>query len=111
MLADRHLVVSSIEEPRDSRDMPEITLTTTDIENKLQELQHRYGISTLEFQTNPDARARVSDEDEFEWDAYIEHQYAIKDMEETLHREYLQRLGSPLAEHPAKPNSALLLAA
>jgi hypothetical protein len=72
--------------------MPEVVLTNADIEKRLKTFEGKYSLSSTEFQVNPEARARVSDDDEFEWEAYLEHQAALREMGERLHREYLQRL-------------------
>ncbi|MGE5113885.1 MAG: hypothetical protein ACM3JB_23725 [Acidobacteriaceae bacterium] len=74
--------------------MPYVVLTTADVEHRLKELQDKYGLSNEEFQNSERARCRVSDQDEFDWDVYLEHQAALREEQETLHRDYLRRLVS-----------------
>lgn len=78
--------------------MSEIFLTTADVEKRLAELQEKYGLTSEQFCMNQESRARVCEEDEFEWEVYLEHQAALREQEDILHREYLRRLNAADAE-------------
>lgn len=76
--------------------LPELTLNRTDIDLQLREFERKYGISSLDFRTQPDLRARVSGEDDFEWDVLLEHLDALnaaqEEAEQAMHRAYLRQL-------------------
>ena len=92
--------------------MPEVILTLRAIRSRLRELREKYECSNEEFRSDPEIRARVSDEDEFEWEAFLAHQECTLQEEEDLHREYLARLDvSASCEVTEKSQAARLLAA
>ena len=71
--------------------MPEVILTRAEIGSGLRELRKKYGCTDREFRDDPSARNRVSDEDEFEWEAFLAHSDALRQYEEELHRRYLSQ--------------------
>jgi hypothetical protein len=91
--------------------MSEIILTLREIQLRLLELQRKYQCSNDNFRSNPDIRSRVSDEDEFEWEAYLAHADALQEREEALHRNYLSHGVSMSNEVEDKSQVAALLAA
>jgi hypothetical protein len=92
--------------------MAETILTLRDVETRLDGLQQKYGFSSEQFQNDRGERARVSDEDEFEWDAYLHHRAALKEAEEMAHRAYIRRVEqSQPSEAPASRSTAYALAA
>ena len=93
--------------------MSETILTLQEVRSRLRELQRKYGCSNREFLSNPEVRNRVSDEDSFEWEAYLTHADAMREYEEELRREYLNRVvapSEPVAERD-KVTAQLALAA
>jgi hypothetical protein len=69
--------------------MSETILGLAEVRSRLHELHKRYKITDNEFRGNPEARSRVSCEDEFEWEAFLTHQEVLRECEERVHREYL----------------------
>ena len=91
--------------------MSEIILTRREIQLRLLELQKKYQCSNGDFTSSTEVRSRVSDEDEFEWEAYLAHADALREREEALHRDYLSRGISVSHEDEDKSQVAALLAA
>lgn len=91
--------------------MSEIILTLREIQLRLLELRRKYQCSNEDFRSSPEVRARVSDEDEFEWEAYLAHADALREREEALHRGYLSHGVSVSHEVEDKSQVAALLAA
>ncbi len=79
--------------------MSETVLTFAEVKIHLRELQKKYGCSNREFLDDPEVRARVLDEDEFKWEAYLTHVEAMREYEEELHREYLSHVVPPSEHH------------
>ena len=91
--------------------MPEVILTRAEISARLRDLRKKYGCSNKEFLNNPEVRQRVSDEDEFEWEAMLAHSDALREYEEELHREYLSGGVSASGKVPEKDKVLEQLAA
>jgi hypothetical protein len=78
-----------------TKKMTEIILTPTEVRRRLRALELKYGATSREFRTDLEVRRRVSDEDEFEWEAYLAHEETTRERERELHREYLSRVSAP----------------
>jgi hypothetical protein len=91
--------------------MSETILTLGEIQLRLLELQKKYQCSGLDFTTRAEVRSRVSDEDEFEWEAYMAHADALREREAALHRDYLSHGISVSHEDENKSQAVVLLAA
>ncbi|MGD0570387.1 MAG: hypothetical protein ABSA78_18445 [Candidatus Sulfotelmatobacter sp.] len=82
--------------------MTELILTPVEVRSRLRALQLKYGATNKQFRVDLDVRRRVSDEDEFEWEAYLAHEEAIREREEEEHRRYLSRVVSAPRDAKAK---------
>ena len=91
--------------------MSEIILTLREIQLRLLDLQGKYQCSDDNFRSNPEVRSRMSDEDEFEWEAYLAHADALREREAALHRGYLSHGVSVSNEVEDKSQVPALLAA
>jgi len=91
--------------------MSETILTLRAVQTRLRELRKKYRCSNDDFLLNPDIRARVSDEDEFEWESYLAHEECLLEAEEELHHRYLLTVSVAPQEVTEKSQVAHSLAA
>lgn len=68
-----------------------VVLRLIDVEESISRLEHKYGTKSSNFLLDEDNRARVSEDDLFEWEALLDHRDQLKQVQEDLHREYLSR--------------------
>jgi hypothetical protein len=68
----------------------ETPLTPEEVERRLQELEAKYHLSSEDFRTGE--HAEVSEDDQFEWLAYLDSRRQVQAMQEDLHRAYLSHL-------------------
>lgn len=88
----------------------EIILTLGDVEETLNAFEKEYRVSSVEFLSNAKLRESMSEDDVFEWEAFINHKRALQEIQAELHREYLHQLGETTTDQPAR-NTKLALAA
>jgi|HubBroStandDraft_6_1064221.scaffolds.fasta_scaffold01157_8 hypothetical protein len=73
----------------------EIYLTLPEVEAHIRSLEEKYGVPTIEFLRNASVRERVSEDDNFEWEAYLDHRRELREIDEELRREYIKALSQP----------------
>jgi len=90
----------------------EIYLSISDVEEALSAFEKKYKISSSAFMSDPAARAALTEDDVFEWTAFIDHKNELQEVYQELHREYLSKLSvSDVDVNIPKGNSKLSLAA
>lgn len=94
--------------------LSETYLSLVEVEARIRFFEQKYGVSTMEFLRNSVIRARVSEDDIFEWEAYLDHRRELRNIDEELRREYIKALSQPPtapACDRSNPNDQLALAA
>jgi hypothetical protein len=91
----------------------EIVLTLSDVEQSLCAFESKYHVSTEEFLRNQAMRAGLPEDEVLLWEAFVDHRNELQALNQEVHREYLNQLGTASTEAPAapKPEDKLLLAA
>jgi hypothetical protein len=92
----------------------EVILTINDVEEVLSALQEKYKISSSDFSSNAHTREAVPEDDAYQWSAYLDHRNALQELDQELHRAYIQKVmaaGGDDAVQKAQLNSKLALAA
>ena len=94
--------------------LKEVYLSLPEVEARLRSLESKYDFATSEFLRDAGFRARVSEDDSFEWEALIDHRSELRRIDVELRREYINRLTQPsaaeLSDRPSG-NDQLALAA
>jgi hypothetical protein len=88
-------------------------LSVSEISGFLHSFEKKYGISTQEFLCDSSRRAKISEDDIFEWEAFADHLNEIKRLEDELRRAYLANLRHQSSGAPQMltPEEQILLAA
>jgi hypothetical protein len=87
-------------------------LSVVELDELIRKLEEKYGRTTLDFLRDPDFRATVSEDDLFEWEAFVSHRADLGEMENDLRRKYLQQVSqAPAGTEPAAGEKQVLLAA
>ena len=87
-------------------------LSIADLEELIRRLEEKYGRTTLDFLRDPEFRAKVSEDDMFQWDAFISHRTELREIENDVRRQYLQQVSqAPESSEPDAGEKQVLLAA
>jgi hypothetical protein len=91
--------------------LKEICLTLPEVETFIRSLEEKYELSTVEFLRDPASKEKVSEDDIFEWEAYVDHRRELRLIEEDVRRKYIQCLSqSSKATTSDRPSTADQLA-
>jgi hypothetical protein len=89
----------------------EVSLTLSEVTAAIQKFEAKYGFSTVEFFANASQRAKVSEDDDFQWESLNDHQSELAHIEEELRREYLSQVISSQVPKSPSPEDQIELAA
>ena len=88
----------------------EIILSISDVEEVIAAFEKKYKISSSEFLLDQKLREALPEDEVFEWEAFIDHRNELLEMNQEMHREYLQQV-TPAPDHLVGPKDTLALAA
>ncbi len=71
--------------------MEQVMLNLQDVERVIRAFERKYGISSVEFLKSV-GNQEVSEDDDFEWEAYLDHRRNLREIHEQLHRDYIERV-------------------
>jgi hypothetical protein len=87
-------------------------LTVAELDELIRKLEEKYGRTTLDFLRDPEFRATVSEDDYFQWEAFVSHKAALDELEQDVRRQYLQQVSqAPASAEPDAGEKQVLLAA
>lgn len=89
----------------------EVSLTMNEVTAFIQKLEEKYGFSTVEFFSDASLRAKVSEDDDFQWEAFNDHRSELARIEEEVRREYLSQVTSSQVPKSPSPEDQIQLAA
>ncbi len=72
----------------------EVVLSLHDVERAICAFERKYGISSAEFIKNEAFRRSISEDDVFQWEAFLDHRSELRNISDRLRRDYLNGLQS-----------------
>lgn len=91
--------------------LQEVYLTLGEVQEYISAFERHYGFSSEEFIRDPGRHAEVSEDDAFDWEAYLDHRAELQRMDEKVRRDYLARLSRRSPKRSLGPDSSWCLAA
>lgn len=76
-------------------EMRVIHLNLADLDELIRRYEDKYRVSTISMLSNPEERAKISEDDLLEWEAYVSQRSALREHYEEIHRQYLRQRGVP----------------
>ena len=89
----------------------ETRLTQSEVREYLSALEKEYGFSSSDFLTNSEMRGKVSEDDGFRWQAYIDHFLELQRIDEEIRGSYLSKLSRRASRKEARAETTECLAA
>ena len=80
----------------------EVYLSLREVDNYVCAFEEKYKMSSAEFLRNTNPNIEVSEDDAFEWEAFITQRRELQSLDKEVHREYL----NALERHPRKVRKA-----
>jgi hypothetical protein len=90
--------------------MEQVILNLQDVERVIRFLEQKYGMSSEEFLRsvgNPD----ISEDDDFEWEAYLDHKRNLLEIHAERHRDYVETIKRDGCGRTAEANNQLAFCA
>jgi hypothetical protein len=72
--------------------MPTTYLTLTDLENRISDLERRYGVPTYEMLKDEPVRSRISEDVLLRWETYVRQRAYLIETYAQTHSEYLAQV-------------------
>ena len=88
----------------------EIILSINDVEEVIAGFEKKYKVSSSDFLLDQKLREALPEDDVFEWEAFIDHRNELLEMNQEMHREYLQQV-IPSSDDSIGPKDTVALAA
>jgi hypothetical protein len=88
----------------------EIYLSISDVEETLSAFEKKYKVSSIAFMSDPGVRESLPEDEVSEWTAFIDHKNELQELDQELHREYLQNLIPPSDQDSNVPKALSKLA-
>lgn len=70
----------------------EVYLSLREVEDYVRRFEEKYKMSSAEFLRNAEQHTEVSEDDVFQWEAFIDHRRELRSIDEQVHRHYLKTL-------------------
>jgi hypothetical protein len=71
----------------------ELYLSLREVEAYICEFEEKYNISSADFLCNDNPHIQVSEDDAFQWEAFIAQRRELQSLDRQTHRNYLSTLG------------------
>src|SRR5258707_3888773 len=88
----------------------EQVLTLLEVEELIHKFEEKYGVSTTEFLTNTALRAKMFEDEVFQWEAFNAHRDELERAAEEVRSDYLRHLKKSGEESRAANNNLALAA-
>ncbi len=76
----------------------EVYFSLREVEDYISRFEEKYHMPSVDFLCNANPAVAVSEDDAFEWEAFIAQRRELRSLDREIHREYL----SALRRHPHK---------
>ena len=85
-------------------------LSLAEVDDCLQQLEEKYGRTTLDFLRDADFHQTLPEDDLFKWEAFIAHRVELRSIENDLRRGYLETIAQESEPAPSANNNLALAA-